>query len=114
MPVTISDVLKHGAPTFPQPLVDAAKASYETKLLYTGRAVLIVQGIVANMDELTIDAAEAKQAIGGIIDLKADVNKRLDDAFAVVAADYSVPPPPPPPAPPPPPPPPINGDPATT
>lgn len=99
MPVTISQVLA-AKDAFPASLVKAAQDAQDTKAQYTAQAVKLVAGVVQNMDELQVDAEEAKTAISGFIDMKAEVNKRLDAAFAVISADFG---PPAPPAPPPPP-----------
>lgn len=101
MPATFREVLA-SPDDFPPSLVAQAKNLYEATLVYTGHAEKAVSGIVRDRFALLLTREEAGQAIGKILDLQEDVEKRAAEAFAIIGADFEVKPktpPAPPPAP---------------
>lgn len=105
MPATIREVLGD-KDYFPPELVAQAKNLYEALLVYTGHAEKAVSGIVRDRMALKLDRKEAGDAIGKILDVQEDVEKRAAEAFAIISADFEprkaehpASPPPPPPAP---------------
>ena len=47
--------------------------------------------ILAEFDALKLDGAEAKSALGHLIDLKQTVNEKTDAAFEIISADFTKP-----------------------
>lgn len=87
MPATIREVLGD-KDYFPPELVAQAKNLYEALLVYTGHAEKAVAGIVRDRMALKLDRKEAGDAIGKILDVQEDVEKRAAEAFAIIAADF--------------------------
>ena len=89
---------------FPPELIAQAKNLYEATLVYTGHAERAIAGIVRDRFALRLDREETGRAIGKILDMQEDIEKRASEAFADIAADFPLKPkevaaPPPPPAP---------------